>query len=140
MARIVPIRCPECGAQTNMDYDRKRCFCTYCGTELLFEDGSRTINYNATYRTIDEARITESDNQKEMFLRQYEEQHKYSKTRLIVSAIIIVAWVFSLIALLSFGADYGGRTGNPALNPYLIIAILDVIFGLKMITQFFKNK
>ena len=58
---------------------------------------------------------------------------------MIVGAIVILAWVISLIALLIFSQDYGHRTGNPALNPYLIIAIIDVVLGLKMVTQFFKG-
>ena len=130
MAKIVSIHCPECGAKTNMDYDRKRCFCTYCGTELFFDDGSKTITYNATYRKIDEARITESENQKEIFFKQYEEQHKHDKVRLIVSAIVVVAWLLSLMALISVCVDEG---------IYIIPLILDIIFGLKMITQFFKG-
>ena len=137
MAKIVPIRCPECGALTNMDYDRKRCFCTYCGTELLFEDGSKTINYNATYRTIDEARITESENKKEVAFKKYEEQHKHDRVKLIVSAIVVVAWLISLLVLVIVSVK---TIDDAGFSMYQILLILDIVFGLKMITQYFKNK
>ena len=136
MAKIVPIHCPECGARTNMDYDRKRCFCTYCGTELFFDDGSKTITYNATYRKIDEARITESDNQKEIVFRQYEEQKKHDKAKLIVSAIVVIAWLISLLVLVIVSVK---TTDHAGFSMFHIVLILDVIFGLKMITQFFKG-
>ena len=136
MAKIVAIRCPECGAKTNMDYDQKRCFCTYCGTELIFDDGSKTISYNATYRRIDEARITESENLKELAFRQYEEQNKNDRVRLIVSAIVVVSWLISLIVLVLVNVISGHGDID---NQYLFLIALDIILGLIMITVFFKG-
>ena len=136
MAKIVAIRCPECGAKTNMDYDKKRCFCTYCGTELIFDDGSKTISYNATYRRIDEARITESENLKEVAFRQYEEQNKNDRVRLIVSAIVVVSWLISLIVLVLVNVISGHGDID---NQYLFLIALDIILGLIMITVFFKG-
>ena len=135
MAKITTIHCPECGARTNMDYDRKRCFCTYCGTELYFDDGSQTINYNATYRKIDEARITESENQKEIVFRQYDEQKKHDKAKLIVGAIVVIAWLISFLVLAAFCAftpSYSGDDYHPLLS-------VDIVLGLIAIAIYFRG-
>ena len=132
MTRITQICCPKCGARTSIDYEKNRCFCTYCGTELIVEEGTNTITYNATYRKIDEARITESRNQKEIIFKQFEEQHKNEKLRLVVSAIVVVAWLISLLVLICICVD-------KSFGIYHILSFFDIVFGLPMITQFFKG-
>ena len=44
--------CPHCGASINIEGDKKTFFCTYCGGQVIVDDGTRktiheeTINYN----------------------------------------------------------------------------------------------
>ena len=54
---IVTAVCPQCGAKTIYDESRKRCYCTYCGVQLVEVEDSKTI----TIKTIDVARIKESE-------------------------------------------------------------------------------
>lgn len=65
--KIVPLKCPQCGASIELNISRKTSFCSYCGTQVFFDDGSRTIYYNEkkevtqninhTKRIVDDAEI-----------------------------------------------------------------------------------
>ena len=56
MVKMIATKCPTCGAQLEVKEDTKVCFCTYCGTKMLLNDGNTTH----TERIIDEARIAEA--------------------------------------------------------------------------------
>ena len=42
---VTAIVCPQCGGRLNAPEGTTRCFCSFCGTELHLDDGSRTITY-----------------------------------------------------------------------------------------------
>lgn len=65
MARTV--KCPSCGGELMVkDGNRDFMFCEYCGTKVRLDD------YQETRRFVDEARIKESENQKELELKRME--------------------------------------------------------------------
>ena len=49
---FVSVKCPECGAQLEVEEGRTQAFCTYCGTKVLIQNENEHI-----YRHIDEAAI-----------------------------------------------------------------------------------
>lgn len=51
------MNCPNCNAKLEIDVDKKVAFCTYCGTQVLFDDESVNINYHY----VDEARLKEAE-------------------------------------------------------------------------------
>ena len=55
--KLIRLNCSNCGAQLELDADRKQAFCTYCGAKLLLDDESIHI----TNRIIDEARLKEAE-------------------------------------------------------------------------------
>ena len=58
--------------------------------------------------------------------------------KLIVSAIDVIAWLISLLVLVIVSVK---TIDNAGFSMYQILLILDIMFGLKMITQFFiENK
>ncbi len=57
--KLIKQICPNCGAQISIDPGRGQAFCQYCGTRLLIDDESTTINVNQ--RIIDEARLKEAE-------------------------------------------------------------------------------
>ena len=72
MARTV--KCPSCGAELMAkDGNRDFMFCEYCGTKIRLDD------YQETHRFVDEARIKESENQKELELTRMEFEEKKRK-------------------------------------------------------------
>ena len=42
MIKTVSLKCPECNANLEIEEGRKRCFCQYCGTKIMLDDGSCT--------------------------------------------------------------------------------------------------
>lgn len=67
MARTV--KCPSCGGElTVKDDNRDFMFCEYCGTKVMLDD------YRETHRFVDEARIQESKDAKELELKKMEQE------------------------------------------------------------------
>ena len=72
MARMV--KCPSCGAElTVKDDNRDFMFCEYCGSKVRLDD------YQETHRFVDEARIQESKDNKELEFRRMEQERWRSK-------------------------------------------------------------
>ena len=66
--KLIRLTCSNCGAELELDADRRQAFCTYCGAKLLLDDESIQI----TNRIIDEARLKEA----EVRLRELEYAHE----------------------------------------------------------------
>ena len=49
--KLIEAKCYNCGASIQVEEDRKICFCSYCGTRYMVDDG--------TIHIIDEAKIRE---------------------------------------------------------------------------------
>lgn len=55
--KLINMRCTNCGAELEIDADRRQVFCSYCGTKLMVDDESVHI----TNRIVDEARLKEAE-------------------------------------------------------------------------------
>ena len=55
--KLVNMKCTNCGAELEVDPERKQVFCSYCGTKLLLDEESIHI----TNRIVDEARLKEAE-------------------------------------------------------------------------------
>ena len=99
MARTV--KCPSCGAELTVKDDKRDfMFCEYCGTKVRLDD------YQETHRFVDEARIRESENEKELEIKrmEFEERKRHEedaslKKFLIGNAIVIIACMLFLFIL-----------------------------------------
>ncbi len=97
MARTV--KCPSCGGElTVKDDNRDFMFCEYCGTKVRLDD------YRETHRFVDEARIQESKDAKELELKkmEFEERKRHEETQNAFKVskectILIVAGIAILI-------------------------------------------
>ena len=65
--KLINCRCSNCGAEMQVDAERKQVFCSYCGAKLIVDNES----INITNRVIDEARLKEA----EVRLRELEYAH-----------------------------------------------------------------
>lgn len=103
MARTV--KCPGCGADlTVKDGNRDFMFCEFCGTKIRLDD------YQETHRFVDEARIQESKDAKELELKKMEfEERKRKETNAESSKIVIggIIFFFVCIGLLIIGPKLG---------------------------------
>lgn len=103
MVKLVSLKCPECGANINIESDRKECFCQYCGTKILIDDGNTTTTYR------DEARIKEAEVKEQIRLKELElekeecfNKQKTFKIKIIISIVLgILATVLLIIDSLS---------------------------------------
>ena len=99
MARTV--KCPSCGAELMVkDGNRDFMFCEYCGTKVRIDD------YQETHRFVDEARIQESKDAKELELKKMEfeekkrKEHDAQAKKVLIGALILM-FLLSLFIWLS---------------------------------------
>lgn len=100
MARTV--KCPGCGADlTVTDDNRDFMFCEFCGTKVRLDD------YQETHRFVDEARIQESKDAKELRIKEMEQERwrtedanktaaTYFKWLGIVIVILVIAYIICM--------------------------------------------
>ena len=93
------IKCPECGATIDVDSEREKIFCTYCGTQIILDD--EIDRKEVTHRYIDEAEIVKSNNEVQMKKMQYEERkrHEANLKNFIIISCILFAILCVIIAL-----------------------------------------
>lgn len=97
MARTV--KCPGCGADlTVKDGNRDFMFCEFCGTKVRLDD------YQETHRFVDEARIQESKDAKELELKKMEQERWRAKesNKSMKSSLAIMIGI--IVFLLLYGA------------------------------------
>ena len=91
----INLKCESCGAELELDLEKKIGFCPYCGTKLLIDEPDTAIY--RTERIIDEARIKEAEVRlkelefaREKELREEEIRKQQQKTYTILLAVLIV--------------------------------------------------
>ena len=67
--KLIAVKCPQCGADLQMEKDQKTCFCEYCGCRILIDDldegqGQTEIDSSA-YEDTDGTRLEEAESLKE---------------------------------------------------------------------------
>ena len=67
--KMIPVRCPSCGAVAQISSDRKTAFCEYCGTQLIVNNENEfTFNYANTADVIraqtEQAKVLDEINEK----------------------------------------------------------------------------
>ena len=116
------ITCPKCGGVIQAPLHEKTCYCTFCGTQVFFDDGSRTI----TYRTVDEARIREID----LEARRLELEERNRPKR--VKTMIVLAIIGAVLLILGWFA--GQASGDPDSAWYMISMLgMFALFGVVFI-------
>ena len=92
--KIIEIRCPHCGGELHIGEDRKECFCEYCGSKLLFDDGTVT-----TVQVVrDEARLKELEIE-EIKLKSFENKDKAHKKLFKIWLIVFFVYTVSILLL-----------------------------------------
>ncbi len=99
--RIVELKCPNCGATIQVDEDRDFCFCSYCGTKSMIDNG--------TIHIIDEAKIREAEAFEKVRIAEAEaklqaERDKQNNKMLVIMVVISLIIGFgAMIFLKIFG-------------------------------------
>lgn len=100
---------------THVPEGTNKCFCTFCGTQLIVDDGSRTV----TFRTVDEARIREAEIEKELELKQLEIEEARRPFRLKLMAVLAIIGLIMLV-----GGTFLSRMDGDPLSPWGTVALL----------------
>ena len=51
---LIHLRCPDCGADLEVDNNREFCFCQYCGAKIILEESDASVRRTkARLKTID---------------------------------------------------------------------------------------
>lgn len=105
--QFVTIRCPECGADLQIEDGREYAFCTYCGARVMIANDNEHI-----YRTIDEARIKQAETDRMVQIRHLDMEEKSSGMRKTLMVIwIIVTLIFLLIGIVGIIIGDEGMEG-----------------------------
>lgn len=90
--QFITIKCPECGADLQIEDGREYAFCTYCGAKVMIANDNEHI-----YRTIDEARIKQAETDRMVRMREMDMEEKSSVSKKVLIFIWIAASMFLLI-------------------------------------------
>ncbi len=89
--------CPSCGAEITLEVgNRDFGFCQYCGSKIMLDD------YRITHRYVDEAQITQSENEKILRLKELEIQKaNQSRINMLTTPLTIIWLLLSFVILIS---------------------------------------
>ena len=109
--QFVTIRCPECGADLQIEDGREYAFCTYCGAKVIIANDNEHI-----LRTIDEARIREAENTrllalKELSLEEMENIRNRKLMMLAYSVALSFVIIGALICIFNWAGSFGIMIG-----------------------------
>lgn len=136
--KTIELKCPNCDANLEVAEDRKECFCQFCGTHIMLDDGSREVTHKIVYTN--EGKIKETERKmREMELTaekekmRAEEDKKSSKIRGILWIIFLVAFVIGGYNLLM----------ARSVKVFMFCALIAVALFIYLITtgiaRIFKN-
>lgn len=97
--KFISIKCPECGANLEMEQDRKVMFCSYCGRKIMMVDENE-FKYDVTHRHVDVAKIREVEEKAE--IKKVRERLKKEKFDAIVEFAGFLMAGLIVIVLLTF--------------------------------------
>ena len=91
---LVPLTCPKCGGQLSVPTDAKRCFCTYCGTQIAIDDGSVTVHLH----NHDEAELRRVELEQERLEREERKRSEFEeyRKRWRIALVAYIALIFIL--------------------------------------------
>ena len=105
--QFVTIRCPECGADLQIEEGRPHAFCTYCGAKVIIANDNEHI-----YRTIDEAGVKHAETERILRLRELElEEKEKLRSRKGILVAYAVALLFVIVGAIICIFSYAGAFG-----------------------------
>ena len=116
---MTTVKCPECGANLQIDERRQQAFCTYCGAKIILTNENEYI-----YRTIDEAGVAQAETDRMIRLRELELEEAQQKHNERIRNLLIILWIVAIVAVvilclfvwLTSKDDLGGITALDILG------------------------
>lgn len=107
--KLTSMKCPSCGADIQIPEGKSLFFCTFCGTQIHYDDGE--IRINITNQVVDVTRLKELELREQQRIREEQKQAEAEKAaeearlkekqKQIIWIIITVIWmlIFSIFCL-----------------------------------------
>lgn len=98
--KFIAVKCPECGANLQIEEGREHMFCSYCGAKIMMTNDNEYI-----YRHIDEAEVKQAETERMVELKKLEMEEKERASRndakkvKIKISLVLVAIMLVTIAL-----------------------------------------
>lgn len=125
------LKCPSCGAAlTIQDDNREFAFCEYCGAKFSLDD------LRITHRIVDEARIKETEANKEIKLKQLELENLSFQQSNKTNTFAVIVWIaISLFLIIIGGILTTIETGeaSDAGGYMFLFGILSLFLGAMII-------
>ena len=100
--KLVEVTCPKCGAKLEIAEDRKECYCTYCGTKLIIDDGSYTV----THVYVNKARLKEIEHKENLLHINREREKEDRNTKLIIALSLSIAMLVIFLTYAILHTDF----------------------------------
>lgn len=88
------VKCPDCGANLQVEDGRTKLFCSYCGAQVIINNENEH-----TYRTIDEARIKEAETERLIRLKELELEAEKNKESSTIRKVLTYLWIASIFVV-----------------------------------------
>ena len=95
---LVPLTCPKCGGQISVPNDVTKCFCSFCGTQIIIDDGSTTVHVH-NYDEVEMKRLELEQARLEKEEKRQAELAEYRKKwRILLIVYIAIMFVMGYAA------------------------------------------
>lgn len=108
MINMVAAKCPQCGADIEIDSSRESAFCTYCGAKIILTNENEHV-----YRHVDEAALRKTENEYALEMKKLEvsEKHreevkKNRRIRVIIATFLLIIGLILLFLLFALERDW----------------------------------
>lgn len=91
---LVNVKCPNCGAEIQLDSSREEGFCSYCGSKVIIQEATNKVKIDKSEEIQNLLQLAEHASKN----KNYEECMTYAKKALEVDANNCRAWIYVMIA------------------------------------------
>lgn len=132
MIKMVSLKCPECGANLEIE-ERKQCFCQYCGTKIMLDDGSRTY----THVHIDKTREKELEFEEKKLAIELKREMSNAKWKKFSVGTVMVSFLLAVLTYVLVKDDFNISFNFSIMIVASIIAVARVGKTESMLGVFF---
>lgn len=100
--KMIPVKCPQCGADLTIEEGRQSLYCQYCGAKVIVQNENEHI-----YHTIDDAAVKQAETDRIVKLKQMElAEKKESAREKYKSFKIKLSIILGIIAIVCIGIGF----------------------------------